>query len=138
MIHKSIKKTLGFDPDEPDSMFLEKWKEMTSKARKPCWDLKYCPYGYLVEQFPLLPGSRSVAIIHNEYLKDCLKTGIYGNNVPLDEKRREFFQKLVNDFQPDDYPEYIPEEISEMNCSIFGHVCPVVFVAEEVAEDQTK
>ena len=30
---------------------------------KPCWELKYCPYGILVEEFPLSPGHRSLADI---------------------------------------------------------------------------
>jgi hypothetical protein len=29
------------------------WKKRVKAVCKPCWELKYCPYGPLVEQFPL-------------------------------------------------------------------------------------
>lgn len=29
------------------------WKQRVSSLCKPCWELKYCPYGPLVEDFPL-------------------------------------------------------------------------------------
>lgn len=29
------------------------WKKRVNAVCKPCWELKYCPYGVLVEQFPL-------------------------------------------------------------------------------------
>jgi hypothetical protein len=49
--------------------------------QKPCWTLHYCPYGALVEQFPL------------------------------------------------------PEDTdTHMECQIFGHICPVFFVAERICE----
>src|SRR5229473_5814126 len=44
---------------------------------KPCWELKYCPYGPLVEQFPLPRIIRSDAIQHNEFLRQQLKAGAY-------------------------------------------------------------
>jgi transcription initiation factor IIE alpha subunit len=34
---------------------------------KPCWEIKYCPYGQLVEQFPLPPPTREEAIKRNEF-----------------------------------------------------------------------
>lgn len=29
------------------------WKQRVKAVCKPCWEIKYCPYGPLVEQFPL-------------------------------------------------------------------------------------
>lgn len=29
------------------------WKRRVSSVCKPCWELKYCPYGPLVEEFPI-------------------------------------------------------------------------------------
>ena len=137
MIHKSIKQCLGFD-GKTDSEFLEQWKKLISKARKPCWDLKYCPYGALVEQFPLLPLTRDYAIKHKEYIKACLEKGLLGiepNVKPFTEKTRKIFEKEVKEFDLTAYPEEIPSEISEWSCEIFGHICPVVFSAEKVAEE---
>jgi len=139
MIHPSIKKSLGFESSEEDLEFLEKWKELTSNKRKPCWVLKYCPYGELVEQFPLLPPLRAWAIQHDEYVKACLEKGVSGvepDVKPMNEKMRELFEKEVSEFNPDNYPEEIPLEIVEWSCQIFGHICPVVFSAENVTEEE--
>jgi len=55
------------------------WERRVKAVCKPCWELKYCPYGPLVEQFPL-------------------------------------------------------RHQSEMHCRIFGHDCPVFYVAEPLTE----
>jgi hypothetical protein len=55
------------------------WKQRVKAVCKPCWEIKYCPYGPLVEQFPLDPRD-------------------------------------------------------ERSCRIFGHHCPVFYVAEPFTE----
>jgi len=55
------------------------WKRRVKAVCKPCWELKYCPYGPVVEEFPL-------------------------------------------------------EEPDERSCRIFGHHCPVFYVAEPLTE----
>lgn len=133
-----IKTALGFKPDEPDEFVLAKWQELATKICKPCWELKYCPYGPLVEQFPLLPPLRADSIEHQEYLKRCLETGKYGDGKPLDENTRKSFQKEIESFDPEEDPESIPQEISEMECTIFGHVCPIIYAAEGFTETAEK
>ncbi len=134
MIHLKIKELLGFNSSDSDETILKKWRERVLNRRKPCWDLKYCPYGELVEQFPLLPPSKNYAITHNEYLKKCLASGI-SNGKELDEKHRMFFKESISEFNPDDYPEENPPEIEDWTCEIFGHICPVVYSAENFAEE---
>lgn len=56
------------------------WKRRVKAVCKPCWEIKYCPYGPLVEDFPLKSN-------------------------------------------PD-----------EKSCRIFGHDCPVFYVAEPLTE----
>lgn len=56
------------------------WDKRVKAVCKPCWEIKYCPYGPLVEEFPL---------------------------------------KEVRD---------------EKSCRIFGHDCPVYYVAEPFTE----
>ena len=56
------------------------WNKRVKSVCKPCWELKYCPYGPLVEDFPLKP------------------------------------------------------ENDEKSCRIFGHDCPVFYVAEPFTE----
>ena len=129
-----IKTHLGFPKDAPDSEVLKTWKEASSRVCKPCWELKYCPYGPLVEQFPLLPPLRPQAVEHTNYLKRCLETGVLDDGTRLDAKRRKWFSEEVARFNPQDYPESIPRVISDMSCNVFGHICPVVFSAERFTE----
>jgi len=55
---------------------LEKWAKKIDWQRrikavcKPCWEIKYCPYGVLIEDFPL----------HTDTSKSCR---IYGHDCPV-------------------------------------------------------
>jgi hypothetical protein len=138
MIATQIKRLLGLPIDKPDKKVLKLWKKAATRVCKPCWELKYCPYGPFVEESPLLPPLRDEAIEHNEYLKKCLKTKKLGDGKKLDAKREKMFRAMVKDFRASDYPTDIPEEIAEMQCSIFGHICPVVFVTEGFTETSTE
>lgn len=95
---------------------------------KPCWELKYCPYGPLVEQFPLPRITRQDAIEHNEFLKKQLKAGSF------DATRRRRFSEQVKTFDALTYPKRIPEEEQYMGCHIFGHYCPAFFMSESFTE----
>ncbi len=93
ILHSSLKKTLGYDEEITDKEFLKDWKHRTSQVCKPCWELKYCPYGPFVEQSPILPSLREDAVEHNQYLKNCLESGMTGSIVKLsaeeiDEKKQ--------------------------------------------------
>ncbi len=245
-INQSIKSLLGYEESMPDDKFLKDWKRRSTQVCKPCWELKYCPYGPFVEQSPLLPPVRTDAVEHNEYISECLATDMLGVTQPLDEEtrkdyikivkaakqnpqilaqvvvrnthmdtllvdtesrgedpnqifeppmsdfetyqvpwpldqscekdrdveitpeiqaaieeyikrmeraiatgiddhrrplddaRRKMFQTEVDSFDPDIYPESIPEEIVSTACNVFGHVCPVVFVGEAMTETSGK
>ncbi|MCH8069989.1 MAG: hypothetical protein IID16_12090 [Candidatus Marinimicrobia bacterium] len=76
-IHKSIREKLNYDSDISDEDLLNDWKNKSTKVCKPCWELKYCPYGPFVEQSPLLPTTRQKSIEHQEYLKNCLDTPLF-------------------------------------------------------------
>lgn len=56
------------------------WNKRVRAVCKPCWELKYCPYGPVVELFPA------------------------------------------------------PESPTHRSCKIFGHECPVFFIAEPLTE----
>ena len=73
---QSVKLALGYDLSDPDEVVLEDWGERKKRVCKPCWELKYCPYGPLVEQAPLLPTEKDDAIAHLEYIKQCLSSGL--------------------------------------------------------------
>lgn len=95
-----VKVHLGFKENELDDEIHRWWKKASTKFCKPCWELKYCPYGVIVEDFPLLPPTKESAIAHNEYLKDCLQTGILGDGQPIDDDRRTWFQQEIESFDP--------------------------------------
>lgn len=137
-MHKSIKKDLGYKSKISDKNILDDWKKRISNLCKPCWELKYCPYGPVVENFPLLQPTKEEAIKHNDYLKECLKTGKLGNGDKLDMARKKWFKKEVTDFNPNDYPENIPKTLSEASCRVFGHICPAFFVAEPFTETKER
>lgn len=123
----------------PDEEELTLRKELNGRLHdicKPCWELKYCPYGSLVEDFPLPPLLLSEHRKHLEYLRGCLEAGAMGVNhdIPMDEERRKLFESDVAN--PDE--SYCVEKLSrfesEASCKEFGHLCPAYFVSEPCTE----
>jgi hypothetical protein len=240
-IHPAIREALGYDQEQSVQEVLQDWRRRTSRVCKPCWELKYCPYGPLVEQLPLLPARRGEIADAHEYYRRCLETGLIGeqtpvneesasrlsaileddefawevacrevdsemrfeiasdeddpvqaifgqplppphiyripfdmgrtsegsradvphavqnriwakveevrtkarealetgledNRKPLDKARRKWFEETLENYDPENYPEEIPEIFAEASCNIFGHVCPVFFTAEVATE----
>ncbi len=135
-LHPSIREALLAPDDMTDRELLHNLRERTKIVCKPCWELKYCPYGPLVEDFPLMPSTRKQAEEHNVYLKRCLESGRLGTDLdkPLDDERREKFDRWVAEFDPDDHPDEIPSVLDEASCRVFGHFCPVIYVAEPFTE----
>ncbi len=97
---------------------------------KPCWELKYCPYGQLVENFPLLggeprkPGEQEAT--HQRALAELrtVKT------------RAEAFD-AINFFlysDPDNWKAIEGCEDEDVGCRIWGHVCPVFFTQSTATE----
>ena len=71
---------------------------------------------------------------HKAHLQKVIKSGVDDYRKPLDAGRRASFAKEVEDYNPDEYPESIPQEFTDGACSIFGHICPVFFCAEAITE----
>jgi hypothetical protein len=127
---------LGLAEETSEEEVMTAWIEASVKARKPCWRLGYCPYGPLVEDFPLLPPTRADAEGHMAYLRGCLETGVLEDGEALEPERRALMEELVAGFDASRYPENnLPLEITRMECSVFGHICPVVFSAEPFIDD---
>lgn len=132
---EAIKNMLGFSPEVDNETVIAEWDKRTKSVCKPCWELKYCPYGPLVEEFPLPPVTRKYALAHQEYLKICLLTGKFGPSEELlDDERRKFFQESVDSFRLDEHPEEISSFEQSSSCTEFGHLCPVFFVNEPFTE----
>ena len=246
-VHESIKIALGYEADVSDADFHADWKKRATAVCKPCWELKYCPYGPFVEQSPLIPSTKCEAEARREHLaailangvlgeklplsdetrseyedtiaaakadprvlagkvarqlfmmelinvvkeenrdlcellqpptedlhksrvpyplwndscdadedqevpeellaaiqdeisrmENALSTGIDDQTQPLDDTRRQMFEKEVSEFDEGDYPDAIPEMVTDMACTNFGHICPVVFVGESITETSEK
>jgi 5-methylcytosine-specific restriction endonuclease McrA len=133
-----IKKALGYTVKSPAVKILADWKKRLRSVCKPCWELKYCPYGPLVEEFPLPPLTRKEAQEHLQYLRSCLQSGQFGEGRKLDNKRREKFKEDIRFFESQSYPESIPRVVEDAACRVFGHLCPVFFVGEPLTETQNR
>jgi HNH endonuclease len=96
-IHSAIKTRLGYAVDQPDSEVLKDWRSRLRRVCKPCWELKYCPYGPLVEQSPTIPTLLSEAVEHNAYLKRCLDTNLIGNIETLSPETEIEYENWLND-----------------------------------------
>jgi hypothetical protein len=119
---------LGFDPDADDKIVKKEWKNRTKNVCKPCWELKYCPYGPMVEEFPLPPIARKEATEHNQFLKSQLSKKAYKG------AKKKMFEKEVSEFDPSEYPIKLSKSEIERSCTVFGHFCPVFFVNEPFTE----
>ncbi len=100
-IHPSIKESLAYDVGQPDDEVFAHWKKRSTHVCKPCWELKYCPYGPFVEQSPLLPPLRGAVEEQLVYFKECLKHNTVGQKVELTDERREYIKELVDSWPED-------------------------------------
>ena len=103
-----VKQLLGWDADADDREFLHSIKAVTKQVCEPCWELKFCPYGPLVEDFPLPPPTRAQSEEHNAYLRNALDTGKLGSGEDLDDGRREMFEQDLVSYDPSHYPRAHP------------------------------
>src|SRR5258706_6806773 len=100
---------------------------------KPCWELKYCPYGSLVEFFPLIHEDDPIPItqVKRSYKSwvDAVKSGEL-------KTEREIFEAIekILCLQPKRWEWINQFRTTELNCSVFGHICPVFFTAEPFTE----
>ena len=102
---------------------------------KPCWELKYCPYGIIVETMPLLPeradgGSTSLDEKKQEQSYERAKKTLSATDFTNDD---EIWKNVFSLLYADTYKwkaieGYNPQDIS---CRFFGHVCPVFFYGYE-------
>src|SRR5689334_19540866 len=104
---------LGFHPRTPNRVVRAEWNRRTRSVCKPCWELKYCPYGPLVEQFPLPPIARAEMVEHIKRLRRLLKEGV------PDPERRKSIRQMVANFDPADHPVVPDRSNDDKACSVF-------------------
>ena len=125
---------------EEESKTRKELDERLQTICKPCWELKYCPYGALVEDYPLPPLTINNYIEHLEYIKQCLEHNAMGDDfsIPLDDWRRASFEKEIENNDLSGYVEEVSNFEKEASCKVFGHLCPVFFVYENCTETSTE
>jgi 5-methylcytosine-specific restriction endonuclease McrA len=99
---------------------------------KPCWELKYCPYGSLVEMFPLT-GSDPIDQHHVKERYDLALSELTSGKPSTEEEVWDAVQRLLY-LRPETWlqvKEYDPKDVS---CLVWGHVCPVFFTQSGATE----
>ena len=100
---------------------------------KPCWELKYCPYGILVEISPLIgeqPDIKKIKALHTKLKNQFLKGEIKGKYL-FDKIDRLFY------LTPSNWEYVIEYDTNELTCKVFGHICPVFLFYEAATETVT-
>ena len=101
---------------------------------KPCWELKYCPYGPMVEHFPLDPEHHSVDAIKARYQE--ILADFAAGRFKTEEEILDGIDMLEYHW-PQRWQYVKNYRSSELQCNVFGHVCPVFFTWEAVTETKT-
>lgn len=98
---------------------------------KPCWELKYCPYGPLVEFFPLPSENLPLKDVKRSY-KSWLAAVKNGSLKTLNDIYTAIEKILC--LEPRRWEWISQFQTEELRCSVFGHICPVFFSAEPFTE----
>ena len=122
MVNHRIKKYMVFREKESSEIVVKEW-ERVEHVCKPCWELKYCPYGSLVEDFPLYEDETRKAtelgwysrFVEDEGWIPCSKEDV--GAVPD-------ITRIFKEFG----------SLNKQSCNVYGHVCPVFFVNEPFTE----
>lgn len=98
---------------------------------KPCWELKYCPYGQLVEFFPLPSDDLPLSDVKKAY-KSWITAVRSGSLKTLTEIYKAI-EKILS-LEPKQWEWINQYRTEELCCSVYGHICPVFFSAEPFTE----
>lgn len=100
---------------------------------KPCWELKYCPYGYMVEWFPFPLANPNLEEIKKLY-SECLVNFTSGKLKTEQDVLNEIDRLMY--LTPSTY-EYLEQfDPKELSCEMFGHTCPVFITQSGATETQ--
>jgi len=98
---------------------------------KPCWELRYCPYGQLVELFPFSPITRTPSEVIADY--EAILAGLT-SGTPMTEEQVWGTIECLHHHLPwlaEEIRDYAPEVVE---CKVWGHSCPVFFVQSGATE----
>jgi len=98
---------------------------------KPCWELKYCPYGPLVEFFPLAGDDVPLNDVKESY-ESWIAEVRSGSLKTFEEINRAI--EAILSLEPGRWEWINQYRTEDLSCSVFGHICPVFFSAEPFTE----
>lgn len=98
---------------------------------KPCWELKYCPYGTMVELFPSPQKKEDLPLIKKSYLDLIEEIKGLNQNITV-EYIQETYERLSH-LEPETN-KYASQYREHVGCIRFGHVCPVFFIQSPYTE----
>jgi len=99
---------------------------------KPCWELKYCPYGGLVDLFPHAhPNAALEHLSGDERYQEVLNEIGELKSITPDDIHN--FARLLSLLDPENR-EFVAEHFFEVGCRATGHACPVFFVQSGATE----
>src|SRR4051812_39462077 len=98
---------------------------------KPCWELKYCPYGALVELFPLISNEVTLPEVARNYKSwiDAVRSGRLKTQAQI----YNAIEKILF-LDPKSWSWISQFQTEELSCNVYGHICPVFFSAEPFTE----
>lgn len=102
---------------------------------KPCWEIKYCPYGPLVEYFPLPSDELPISKIRNSW--NSWMNAIRSGKLQDERDIYEAIEKVLC-LEPTRWEWISQYNTEELNCNNFGHICPVFMVAEGFTETKAE
>src|SRR5262249_51711889 len=132
-LHPELRKRLKVSDEISDDQVIRFFRQRTRHYCKPCWELKYCPYGPLDEEIPLLPISIEMPNEHQAFLREFRELGCFPDGTKLSAEKSTKLEHEVASFHANDYPT-ITRPIAEAACRVFGHMCPVFEVGEPFSE----
>jgi hypothetical protein len=136
VIHRTIRSILAVG-EETDADLLARWQSYVRDRVKPCWELDFCPFGPLVEAYPALPWDVSpvdrtrdelTRSIEEFACKSC------GQATEVEEWTLHSWRGDLERLDPASEPETVPAVFLTASCKVFGHMCPVYFLAESFTE----
>jgi hypothetical protein len=102
---------------------------------KPCWEIKYCLFGVLVEQFPLFPDDANLVEIKDLYAQTL--AGLANGEYKTEEEIRRA-SNVLEFASPSKWERVKEHETTDILCRVYGHACPVFFVAEPFTETKVE
>lgn len=127
-LNSEIIEMMGYVKDENKDLIIENILK-NKNIIKPCEKLDYCPYWYLVEYFPLLPSTKQRALKWYNNLKSNMDKWEY---IWASKARIE---KMISNFNLENHPDEIPQDILNMKCPKYWHLCPAYFLKENIDEN---